>query len=136
MKRIALCLGLLFMSSCACAEIMDFRYFSLDIPEGWTASEEGPVVMVKSDDDSGALTITADDPRGNSVGDLATAFSLELGGTMPERDEDGIYSFTFNGGDGHATITGDEEFYMLIVGTGIEKNSETLTRILDSLEMK
>ena len=39
-------------------------------------------------------------------------------------------------GEGQATITGDENFYMVIMASGFEKNGDTLGEILNSLEMK
>lgn len=136
MRRVVLVLIVVLTTSGAIADIREFRNFSLDVPEGWTAQEEGAVVRVVAEDGSASLTITADDPKGRAIGDLAAEFSLELGGTMPEKDEDGSYTFELNGGRSQAVITGDEEFYMLIVGTGIEATGEVLGEILDSLEMK
>ena len=135
MKRIALCLVLLW-SACAWGDVMEFRHFSLDVPEGWTASEEGAVVSVVAGDKSASLTITTDSPNGSTIGELAAKFSLELGGTAPERDEDGNYTFEFHGGNSQAMIMGDEDFYMLIIASGMGINSDVLIEILSSLEMK
>ena len=135
MKRLAL-LIILLLASTACGEIMEFRYYSLDVPEDWTVSEKGAVVTVMAGDKSASLSITADDPQGRSVAELAEMFSRELNGTAPEKDEEGVYSFEFNNGVSQAVIDGDEDLYMLIIGTGIERNGEVLEEILSSLEMK
>lgn len=143
MKRVLIIFLLVLISSAAClpsggafGEIREFKNFSLDVPENWSFQEQGPTVLIIADDKSGSLSITYDNPQGNSIGDLAAALSLELGGTMPEKDNDGIYSFEFGGGKSQALITGDEDFYMLIIGMGFDKNADTLGEILESLEMK
>lgn len=135
MKRIALFL-LLVWSGSAWGDVVEFRHFSLDVPEGWTASEEGAVVSVVAGDKSASLTITTDSPNGSTIEELATRFALELGGTAPEGDEDGNYTFEFHGGNSQAMITGDEDFYMLIIASGMGLNGENLIKILESLEMK
>lgn len=124
------------LATSAYADIQEFKYFSLDIPDGWNVIEEGAVITVTTSDKSGSLSITADDPQGKTIEELAQIFSGELGGTPPERDEDGAYTFEFNNGISHAVIDGDEELYMLIIGTGIERNGEEIEEILSSLEMK
>ena len=134
MKRLILFL-LLLSASCSYAEIMEFENFSLDIPEGWTATENKFSVRVDSADGSASLLISTGNPDGKSIGDMAVSFALELGGTMPEKDEDGGYSFEFNNGRSQAAISGGDNFYMLIIGTGAAEN-ETLGEILDSLELK
>ena len=141
MRRLTLCIMiimiLMFMiSGKAFADIEDFKYFSLDVPEGWTADESGDVVSVIADDRSGSLSITAGNPKGISIAGLAFSFSHELNGTDPVSDDEGNYTFGFNNGISHAMITGDDDFYMLIVATGFISNAETLGEILNSLEMK
>ena len=58
--------------------------------------------------------------------------------TAPEKDTEGgeSYSFTFNNGVSYAVINGDEEMYLLIIGTGVEHNADILGEILESIEMK
>ena len=136
MRRIIIFMAMMLISSCAYADIHEFRHFSLDVPEGWSSEESGPVVTVKADDDSGSLIIMSGVPEGKSIGDIAANFALEFNGTMPEKDDEGNYTFEFNNGMSQAIVTGDEEFYMIIVGNGIENNGEVLGAILNSLEMK
>ena len=135
MRRIIFIMAML-ITSCAYADVHEFKYFSLDVPEGWTSEETGAVVQVKADDDSGSLVIMTDIPEVKSLADIATNFALEFGGSIPEKDEDGNYTFEFNNGRSQAIVTGDEEFYMIIVGNGIENNGDVLGAILESLEMK
>ena len=136
MRRITLCVIFLLISSCAFADVEEFRYFSLNVPEGWTANESGHVVSVTADDKSGSLVITSGNPNGETITNLALKFSREMKGTEPLSDDEGGYSFEFNNGISQAVIAGDEDFYMLIIGTGFVNNAEALGEILDSLEMK
>ena len=136
MRRVMLLALLLGVSSCAYAEMIETKYFSLDVPEGWTVSEEGNVITVTAGDKSGSLSITADNPNGKTIAQLAEEYSARLKGSEPEQDEDGGYTFEFNNGVSQAVIDGDEDLYVLIIGTGIERNGEVLAEILESLEMK
>ncbi len=144
MKRAAVLVMLLLLEGGACAEIREFRYFSLDVPEEWSVSEEGAEVVVSAPDKSASLSITADDPKGKSIAELAEEYSRELKGTAPEKSSDDpeneeggeAYSFEFNNGVSQAVINGDEDMYLLIIGTGVERNGEVLGEILGSLEMK
>ena len=136
MRRLILCLILLTISSIAYADVEEFRYFSLNVPENWTATESGDVVSVSANDKTGSLTITSGKPDGESMSAVALRFSRELNGTEPESDDEGNYTFEFNNGVSQAMIIGDEDFYMLIIATGFVSNAETLGEILESLEIK
>ena len=138
MRRLAALMMVLAFAGTACAEIQEFRYFSLDVPEEWSVNEDGTEVVITAPDKSASLSITVDDPHGKTIAGLAEEFSRELKGTPPEKDEeDGeSYSFTFNNGVSYAVIDGDEEMYLLIIGTGVEHNADILGKILESLEMK
>ena len=67
---------------------------------------------------------------------LAERFSREMRGTEPLSDDEGDYAFEYNNGVSCVTVTGDEDFYMMITASGFVSNAETLAEILDSLEMK
>ena len=136
MKRIALCVIFLLAGTCAFADVEEFRYFSLNVPDGWSAVESGDTVSVTADDKSGSLVITSGSPNGESIAALALKFSREMNASEPVSDDEGDYSFEINNGISHATITGDEDFYMMIIASGFVRNAETLGAILDSLEMR
>ena len=138
MKTLAALMMMFLLAGAAYAEIQEFRYFSLDVPESWSVSEEGAAVTVTAPDKSASLSITADNPHGKTIARLAEEYSRKLKGTAPVKDEeDGeSYSFEFNNGVSQAVIAGDEEMYLLIIGTGVERNADILGEILESLEMK
>ena len=137
-KVLAVFAVVLLLEAGAYAEIQEFRYFSLDVPEDWSIGENGAEVVITAPDKSASLSITADDPKGKTIAELAEEFSRELHGTATVKDEeDGeSYSFEFNNGVSYAVIDGDEEMYLLIIGTGVERNADILGEILESLEMK
>ena len=136
MRKIIFCVLLLTVSECAFADIEEFRNFSLNVPEGWTAEESGDVVSVTADDKTGGITIVSGSPEGASTAELAVKFSRSFNGTKPVSDDEDSYSFEFNNGVIQAVVTSDEDFYIMIIGTGVVNNAETLGEIIDSLEMK
>ncbi|MBQ7576656.1 MAG: hypothetical protein IJT21_00135 [Synergistaceae bacterium] len=147
MRRFIICVLIIaLISSSACAEICEFKYFSLNIPEGWSASEKilengSSMVAVLPDDDNipGAIAITSGSPGNLTIKEIAENYSKNFNGTTPESGEDGIYIFEFNEGKSFALIDGDENFYMFTAITATDEESETnkiLLDILDSMELK
>ena len=136
MRRVIICLMLLVFASSSYAEIQEFKYFSVDIPDDWSFQEDGSEVKITADNETGALTIITDEPEGNSIEDLASLFAIKFGGSEIVSDDEGNFTFEFDEGEGQATITGDEDFYILIMASGFEENGDTLGEILNSLEMK
>ncbi len=138
MKRVILFIALILLSVRAFADIHESKYFSIEIPEGWSVSENGSVVNIKADDNSGSLMIIADSLGGESLDELVADFVGELGATAVTVDSQDNYTFEFPDENRQATLTGgqDEDFYMLIAGSGLEQSGDVLLNILDSLEMK
>ena len=143
MKRVILFFMLMLVSSCAWAEIHEFKYFYIDIPEGWSVQENDSMIKITSSDKSESLMIKADSLRGESFDKLAVKFSHELGASVVKIDSDDDYTFEFNDDKRYAILTGDtsEDFYMLIAGSSLEhtgqpESSDVLLKILDSLEIK
>lgn len=136
MKRVITFAIMLMLATSAYGEIQEFKYFSVDVPEDWTAQEEGNEVRITADDKTGELRIIASEPEEKTIADIASEFSAKFGGSEFVSDDEGTYTFEFSDSEGQATITGDENFYMVIMASGFEKNGDTLGEILNSLEMK
>ena len=137
MKRVIIFVVMLFMiASSAYAEIQEFKYFSVDVPDDWTAEEDNNEVKITADDKTGELRIIASEPEEKNIAEVASEYSAKFGGSELVSDDEGTYTFEFSDGEGQATITGDENFYMVIMASGFEKNGDTLGEILNSLEMK
>ena len=143
MKRVIIFFALILVCSSAFAEIHEFKYFYIDIPEGWDVKEDGVTINIKADGKSGSLMIRADNLNGESLDKLAAKFANELGAGIVDVDSDDDYIFEFQDVEKQAILTGgdDEDFYMLIAYSGLEaegteESGDVLLNILDSLEMK
>ena len=126
------------MASAAWADTQAFTKFTIDVPADWTASQEGPTVILVANDKSASISITVDATGGASVKDLAAAFSKELGGSEPKPEsESGGYEFTFSKGEAEsqALIVVDDETkeYAMFVVTG---DNPKIGDIINSLEDK
>ena len=142
MKRVIFALMLVsLITFSAWAEIHEFKYFYIDIPEGWDVQENESTLKITSNDKSESLMIRADNLNGESLDKLAAKFANELGAGIVDVDSDDDYIFEFQDVEKQAILTGgdDEDFYMLIAYSGLEgteESSDVLLKILDSLEMK
>ena len=129
----ALCL----MAATAFAGVTSFTKFKVNVPNGWSSSQDGDTVILIADDKSASVSITVASTNGMSLKDLADAFVKQLkGGNLQKVDDDG-YTFTFKAGDGPiestAIITSDDKEYFLFVTTGEHAQFED---IMNSIEDK
>lgn len=128
-------LALCLMTSAAFAEVKSFPKFSINVPDGWETSQEGPTVILVAKDKSASISITIAPTGGASAKDLAAAFAKELGGSEPKYDqENDTYEFTFNKGvESNAVFTVEGEEYLLVVIAG---ENPQIQDILGSMEEK
>lgn len=119
----------------ALAAVQEFEHFTIDVPAGWTATQDGPTVGIVADDKSASMSVTVSEIEGEMpLRDVAAQMSQALGGTTPEVDSDGDHSFTFNDGASNALITGEDgKWYMMLVFTG---QNEALSGIMSSIKIK
>jgi hypothetical protein len=104
-KNIFVCVAIILalaMASAAGADTQKFKNFSLDVPDGWTATEDkaNDTVTIDADDGSAAIAITYSDAEGAKAEDVAAEMSKQLGGSAPKADENGYQTFTFEADDG------------------------------------
>ena len=141
-KLLALVLVLGFAVTAAFGAVQEFGQafkYTLDIPAGWTASQEDSTTIVAADDNTAFLSISIDSTEGKSIEAVSKELSEALKGTKPEADEDGDYSFTFdneNGVTSHVLVTGDEGMFCAFVMTGIEAKGDEIQAILGSLKIE
>ena len=147
MKRllVALTLVAIFAAASFAAE-QDFGKFTVDVADGWTASQNGPTAIITKNDNTASLTITLDATQGYSRGDLAAAFveNFKNGGQFasvgtPEADADGDYSWNMTnkqGVESKALLTGDDEQYCLFVMTGVDAAGDEISAMLGSVKDK
>ena len=140
MKRIlALVAVLVFVATAAFGAVQAFSKFSLDVPAGWSASEQDETVTLIADDQTASLTISIASTEGKSLEVVANGLSEAFKGTKPEVDADGDYTFTFDNGNGvtsHALITGADDMFCAFVMTGVENKGDEIQAILGSLKLK
>ena len=139
MKKRVLCaavLGLLFLASGAFAKVMEFKYFTLDIPRGWKVATKDASVRIRKADKSASTTITFDLKNGRSLKSIATEASRKAKGTKPKKDKDGDYTFTCNGGRTQAFLSDAGEYFLMLSVTSTPETEDELEAILDSFEVK
>ena len=128
-------------ASMAFAATQEFTNFTLDIPDGWTAKEDSPsVVVTKNDDPTVALNVTLDALQGgDTYVDFANKLAEYLKGTKPEVDADGDCIFKApdgNGGEAICLVRGNDSVYLYFLAAGMDKEGETLAAIMDSISLK
>ncbi len=119
----------------ALAAVQEFEHFTIDVPAGWSTTQDGPTVGVMADDKSASMSVTVSEIEGGMpLRDVAAEMSKALGGTAPEVDSDGDHSFTFNNGASNAMITGEDgKWFMMLVFTG---QNPALGDIMGSIKIK
>ncbi len=132
-------------ASAAFAAVQDFGDYTFDIPAGWTASKQSPaenveVVSFVKDDKTASGSVTFSEKGGASLDALAAEWSKQLGGSAPEKDADGDYSFTFTKGSVKSNaLVKDlaETVYMVIVMTTEDPAAaQEMAGIMGSFQVK
>ena len=145
MKRLLTVTAIIALfASAAFAATQDFGKFTVDVADGWTASQQGPTAVIVKNDNTASLSITLDATGGASRADLANAFVEEFKKSFtsvsaPEADADGDYTFTMVNGNGiesKALLTGDDEQYCLFVMTGVDAAGDEISAMLGSVQDK
>ena len=139
MKRLLVALTLVALFAVAAfAGVQDFGRFTIDVPDGWTATKDGETVGIVKDDNTASASITVDSTDGSSLKEIAEAFVEALGGKNLAADGD-TFTFEFtnaNGVESKAVVSGDDKDYCLIVMTGIENAPDDFSAMLESLTEK
>ena len=139
MKKLLLALTLVAVFAAASfAGVQDFGKFTIDVPEGWTATQDGETVGIVKNDNSAALSISVDSTEGASLKEIADEFVKALNGRNLTFT-DGTYQFEMtnaNGVDSKAVLSGDDSNYALFVVTGAENAPDDISAMMDSLTEK
>ena len=134
----------LVLSSAAFAGVQDFGKFTVDVLQGWTASEQNGTAVITKNDNSAQLTISIEDAGGATKQQLAEAFVEEFSKsfkevTAPVADSDGDYSWdmvTANGAKSHAMLSLEGSDFVLLVMTNVEAAPDDFTAMLGSIKQK
>ncbi|MBQ9420055.1 MAG: hypothetical protein IJU31_06760 [Synergistaceae bacterium] len=139
MKRLFVAFALVALFAVAAfAGVQDFGKFTVDVPEGWTASQDGETVAFLKNDNTASASVTVAETEGASLKELADAFVEALGGKNLQ-PVDGTFTFEFtneNGVVSKAVLSGDDKNYALFVMTGIENAPNDFDTIINSLTEK
>ncbi len=132
-KFLSTLLFLFVMVASASAATVTFPKFTVDVPDGWTYSQDGAVVALLAPGHTAAISIAIDKTQGMSGKDLATAMSQQLKGTTPIPADKG-FRFTFKNKHGvesksYLSINGDE--YIMFTITGQDPH---VSQILNSIK--
>ena len=128
-------LAALVFSAAAFAAVQDFKDFTVDVPDDWTATQNGTTVGIVANDKSAAVSITVDKREGMEAKDLAAAFAQKLKGSEPVLEDD-VYTFTFkndSGVESKAILNTEDDKYLMLVITGQNPKLEAL---IDSIQEK
>jgi len=137
-KLLAVLIFLLFaISICVIGDAaqMEFREFTVEVPEGWAAQQKGSTVVISANDNSAAITVTLDSSGGMSLEETAKAFAKELNGSNLRLEAD-VYRFNFKnerGVDSIMLISGEGNKYTAVSITGDHPEVKV---IIDSLRAK
>ena len=131
MKRI-FGLGLLVVALFAAAAFgAEFGRLSIDVANGWNASQDGSTVAITRSDNTAAMTVTLESQGGASLEALAAEWSKQLGGNQPEQitegDFAGDYMFAFTnaqGVNGECLLSGDGTDYIVVMVIGTDNNPD------------
>ena len=140
MKRLAVLAAIwaVFSAAAAFAGVQDFGAYTVNVPAGWTAEQDGETVGIVKNDNSAAISISYDSLDGSSLKEAADAFVEALNG-KGLKSENGGYTFTMtnaNGVESKCYLTGDDKNYALIVVTGGENAPDEVMAIINSLTDK
>ena len=128
-------MAVLVFSAAAFAAVQDFKDFTVDVPDDWTATQNGTTVGIVANDNSAAVSITMDKRDGMEAKDLAAAFAEKLKGSEPVLEDD-VYHFDFKneaGVESRAILSTEDDKYLLLVITGQNPKLEAL---IDSIQGK
>lgn len=128
-------LAVLVFSAAAFAAVQDFKDFTVDVPDDWTATQNGTTVGIVANDNTAAVSITVDKRDGMEAKDLAAAFAQKLKGSEPVLEDD-VYHFDFKneaGVESRAILNTEGDNYLLLVITGQNPKLEAL---IDSIQGK
>ena len=128
-------LAVFVFSAAAFAAVQDFNDFTVDVPDDWTATQNGTTVGIVANDNSAAVSVTVDKRDGMEAKDLAAAFAEKLKGSEPVLEDD-VYHFDFKneaGVESRAILNTEDDKYLLLVITGQNPKLEAL---IDSIEGK
>lgn len=143
MRKIFLCMTIILaLNVTAFAGVKTFGPLSVEVPSGWTASQQGAATVIKSSRSNASVTVAVNPMGEASLGDIAERLCEQMNGRELERDSDGDYTFYFTnhaGAECFAMLSDAEDGrYILMSAAGLETEDEKIKSeieaVIDSLE--
>ena len=144
MKRLMALAAVLALVLSTAAFAQDFGKFSMNVADGWTATEEAPTVIVTKNDKTSSFSVTIMPAEGNTAETFANAFVEEFKKSFatvgtPEKDAEGGYSWDMTAADGvqsKAMLAVENGSCKLVVMTNLEAGAEDIGNMLESIVEK
>jgi len=124
--------------------VQKFDYFSVKVPEGWTAQQQGATVVMKSSGSDASLSIAFATRGAASFDQIANRHCEQMKGSDLTRDDsDGSYTFQYTNTAGidcfavllNAADSGEDTgFYMVMAVSGYDQEEAVIDEIMDSVE--
>ena len=130
----ALLVVLMLFGASSEARVMEFDYFSIDVPEGWTVTEdkENSTIGFIAPDESAALTVAVYENEGMSIEEYAEAIRNELNGNnLQELDDGYLFLFNANGVDAIGIVSGNDDLVVFVTAIG---EHDDFDAIVNSME--
>jgi hypothetical protein len=150
MKSVAVLsvLAVLFSVVCAFSAVQELENFTIDVPEGWTLTKDGPMLILQKDANKHVgMLIRFDSTNGHSGKELSDILVTELRKTFtevsePEADEDGDYSFVLKDEDGTkgvgfiSVMPLLEKYLMVVMSGGSAEDLKEMQAIAETIKAK
>ena len=117
------------------AKVMEFDYFSIDVPEGWKVTEdkENSTIGFIAPDESAALTVAVIENEGMSIEEYAEGILNELkGNNLRELDDGYMFQFkTANGVDALGIVSGNDDLVMFMTAIGEHDDFDAMVNSME-----
>lgn len=139
MKKV-IALLILALSFPVYAEVKDFDFLAVDVPKGWTATQQGTsMVVIKSNKSKSSLSLALSSKGNASIKEIAERLYTQLNGFEMEEDDEGDYSFYYVDKAGLENfvyvVDGDDEQYILSSSYAAnERDGDIIDEMIDSAE--
>ena len=126
--------------------VRKFDYFSVKIPEGWTAQQQGATVVIKSTGSDASLSIAIASRGAASFEEIVNRLCEQMRGKdLTHDDKDGNYTFQYRNTAGIDCVAvlfnvkndggKDTGLYVVVALSGYDdKEEKIIDEIIDSLE--
>ena len=135
----------IFSSISSAGGVRKFDYFSVKVPEGWTAQQQGATVVIKSTSSNASLSIAIASRGAASFEEIVNRLCEQMRGKELTHDKDGNYTFQYRNTAGIDCVAvllsvkndggKDAGLYVVVALSGYDDEEEKIIdEIIDSME--